>query len=111
MIDGNPSISISIYPEITILNSEYVFDFTNEKNLQKLTNYSNMYFENLMKDYLYVITRKYNADIASFQGIYRSSFLTDDDFNKVNWNLNFQNSFYEVKTYTRISSSNLFNKE
>lgn len=110
-INGTPFITLNVFPEICILNSEENFDYTNKSNLRNITDYSNIYFKNLIKEYLYIISKEYMADIADFQGIYKSTFFTEEDFNKINWEKNFQNSFFEVNVFSRINSSNLYNKE
>lgn len=111
IINGSPLINIEVFPEISILNSGNEFDYTYNQNDEKLQKAVNSYIENIIKKYLYTISKEYNADIASFQGIYNSTFLTKKEALRYNWSSNFSNSFFEVKTNSRIASSNLFNKE
>lgn len=110
-INGSPFIKINVFPEISILNSGTNFDYNSSNNIEKTTYAINKYYENIIKKYLYKITKDYNSDINCFQGLYQSTFLTKDEFYKINWDKNFQNSFFEVNVSSRISSSNLFNKE
>ncbi len=111
MINGSPFIKINVFPEISILNSGTDFDYNSSYNVEKVTHAVNKYYERIIKNYLYKISKDYNSDIDCFQGLYQSTFLTKEDFSKINWDKNFQNSFFEVNVTSRIYSSNLFNKE
>lgn len=111
MINGSPLISITAYPEGTIRSSGSHFNYINNENIKMVENTVNNYFENLLKEYLYSISKKYNSDIVGFEGLYRAKFLTKEEFNKFHWDEVFQDSFFDVKINTKINSSNLFNKE
>ena len=111
IINGSPFISIEVFPEISILSSGNNFDYINKINNEKIITATNSYFEKIIKNYLYKISKEYVADIASFEGVYQSNFLTLEEFSKYNWKSNFQNSFFKVKINSRIASSNLFDKE
>lgn len=111
MINGTPLISINVYPEVKIKSSGSSFDYIDEKNIKILENSINKYIENLLNNYLYLISKDYNSDIAGFKGIYQSSFFTVEEASKGHWNTVFQDSFFEVNVSTRVISSNLFNKQ
>ena len=111
VINGSPFISISVFPEGTILSSGQSFDFTNNNNIKIVQNSVNSYLTQNIKDYLYKITKDYNSDIVGFKGIYKSKFLTEEEFNNVHWDEIYQDSFYDVSVSTIITSSQLFNKE
>ena len=111
VINGSPFISISVFPEGTILSSGQSFDFTNNNNIKIVQNSVNSYLTQNIKDYLYKITKDYNSDIVGFKGIYKSKFLTEEEFNNVHWDEIYQDSFYDVSVNTIITSSQLFNKE
>ena len=111
IINGSPFISLEVFPEISILSSGNEFDYTYDLYDKRIVKSINTYLEKIIKKYLYTISKKYSADIASFQGIYKSSFLTEQETSNYNWNSNFKNSFFEVKVNSRIASSNLFKKE
>lgn len=111
MINGTPLISINVYPEVRIRSSGNSFDFIDDENIEILQNAVNKYLENLLDDYLYLISKEYNSDIAAFKGIYNSAFLTTEDAEKGHWDTVFQDSFFEVQVSTRLISSNLFNKQ
>ena len=110
-IEGRPLISINIFPKGTILSSGNFFDYTNSNSIKIVEEAINSYIEENTKRYLYKITRDYNSDIVGFKGIYKSKFLTEEDFDKIHWNDLFKDSFYEVYVKTLIPSSQLFNKE
>ena len=111
IINGSPLISITAYPEGTIRSSGSSFNYINNKNIKVVESTVNSYFEILLKEYLYNISKKYNSDIVGFEGIYRANFLTKNEFNQYHWDEIFQDSFFDVKINSKINSSNLFNKE
>ncbi len=111
VINGSPYISVTIYPEGSIKSSGDGFNYIENKNIKTLESSVNSYFENLLKEYLYSISKTYNSDIAGFKALYKSKFLTREDFEKIHWDEIFQDSFFEVNVNSKINSSNLFNKE
>ena len=111
VINNTPYINISVDLNATISSSGKTFDYTKSENLNKVEEKANLYIGNLLKTYLYKISKDYNSDIVGFGGILSSKYLTLDDFNKVNWNEIFKNSVFDVNVNTKINSSYLFNKE
>lgn len=111
LINNTPFISISVYPEGAVLSSGKSFNYIDDENIKKLENETNNYIEKLLNNYLYTITKKYNSDIVGFKALYKSEFLTRDSFEQTHWDEIFQDSFFDIKINSRISSSNLFNKE
>ena len=111
LINNTPFITITVYPEGAVLSSGNSFNYIDDENIKKLENDANNYIEKLLNNYLYAITKKYNSDIIGFKALYKSNFLTRDDFEKIHWDEIFQDSFFDVKINTKINSSNLFNKE
>lgn len=111
LINNSPYITIEIFVDGSINSSGEEFDYTNLNNIKKVEEASNKYIENLLKEYLYSISKDYNSDISGFGGILASKFLTADDYDKVHWNEIFKDSFFEIHVDTKIQSSHLFNKE
>lgn len=111
LVNNSPFIEIDIYPKCYIRSSGKKYDYTTTKNIEKLENATNAYLENIVKNYLYVITKKYNSDIVGFGKKLSSKYLTLDEFDKIHWNDIFSNSFYKVNVHTKITSSKLFNKQ
>lgn len=111
IINGTPLISIKIYPEGTIRSSGSTFNYIDDENLKAVETTVNNYFSNILKDYLYSITKTYNSDIAGFKWIYKSTFLTEEDFEKVHWDNIFADSFFNIEVNSKVNSSNLFNEK
>ncbi len=111
LINNTPFISISVYPEGAVLSSGNNFNYIDNENIKKLENNINNYIEKLLNDYLYTISKEYNTDIVGFKALYKSKFLTRDEFYKTHWDEIFQDSFFKITVNTKINSSNLFNKE
>lgn len=111
IINGTPYISISIFPEGTIRSSGSTFNYIDYNNVKTVESAANAYLENIIKDYLYKITKTYNSDVIGFEGIFKSKYLTRKDCEDVHWKEVFQDSFFDVEVKTKVNSSNLFNKE
>lgn len=111
LINGTPFISLTVYPEGTIRSSGSIFNYIDENNIKKVEVATSTYLEKILKDYLYTITKKYNSDIVGFKGIYQSTFLTKEEFDKIHWDEIFKDSYFSIDLKTKINSSNLFNKE
>lgn len=111
LINNTPFISLCVYPEGAVLSSGDSFNYINDENIKKLEKEADNYIEKLLDSYLYTITKKYNSDILGLKALYKSHFLTRDEFEKVHWDEIFGDSFFDIKVITKINSSNLFNKE
>ena len=111
LINNTPFITINISIDGSINSSGEEFDYTLPQNIKMIENATNSYLENLIKEYLYTISKDYHSDIIGFGGILASKYLTLDEYTKVHWNEIFKDSFFEVNVDTTVISSHLFNKE
>ena len=111
IINNSPFISLDIFPEGTIRSSGNHLDYSNNSNFENVEKSLNTYLENIIKTYLYKISKEYDSDISGFSGKFSSKFLTEKDFQKQHWDKIFKDSFFKINIYTRINSSKLFNKQ
>lgn len=111
LINGSPLISITIYPEGTIRSSGSIFNYIDNEKIDNVERATSNYIKKILEDYLYTISHKYNSDIVGFKGICQAKYLTKEEFDKVNWDEIFQDSYFDINLKTKINSSNLFNKE
>lgn len=111
LINNTPFISVDVYPEAYISSSGKKFDFISSDNITVVENATNIYLSNLIKEYLYNITKNFDSDILGLGALYKSNFLTEEEFKKIEWSKIFKDSFFEVNVNSKINSSNLFNKE
>lgn len=111
ILNGTPFFSISIFPKASILNSGEGYDFTTMNSIKEVEQATNQYITNIVKQYLYEISKEYNADIVGFAGIYGKKVATQKDLEKVNFAKVFKDSFFKINVETEIHSSNLFNKQ
>lgn len=111
IINGTPFITITVYPEGTIRSSGSIFNYINNEKINKVEIATSSYLKRILEDYLYTISHKYNSDIVGFKGICQAKYLTKEEFDKINWDKIFQDSFFYIDVKTKINSSNLFNKE
>lgn len=111
IINNAPFITIDVYPEGNITSSGSEFDYTNNDNISKVQDATNDYLSDLVKEYLYNISKVYNTDIAGLGIKASSNYLTEDEFEQVHWSEIFKDSFFEVNIHTQINSSGLLNKK
>lgn len=111
IINGSPYITLEVYPEGTIRSSGSTFNYIDYNNIETVENTANNYIERILKEYLYNITKNYDSDIVGFEGICKSQYLTEKEFETIHWEEIFKDSFFDVSIKTKINSSNLFNKE
>jgi len=111
IINNSPFINIDIYPKCNINSSGNHFDYTIDDNISKVERAVNIYLSNLVKEYLYNISKEYNSDIAGLGVKASSNYLTKEEFDKIHWDDIFKDSFFVVNTHTLINSSNLLNKK
>ena len=111
IINNSPFISLDIFPEGTIRSSGNHLDYSNNSNFENVEKSLNTYLENIIKTYLYKISKEYDSDISGFSGKFSSKFLTEKDFQNQHWDKIFKDSFFKINIYTRINSSKLFNKQ
>lgn len=111
LINGSPFINISIYPEGHIKSSGKSYNYTDNNHIRILENHTNIYLQDLLKNYLYTTSKQYSCDIVGFGGMYATQLATQEDFDNIHWEDIYRDSFFQVNVETKINSSNLFNKQ
>ena len=111
LINSIPYIKINSNVICKIKSASKEFDYSSTTNLSIIKNEVDKYLSDLIKKYLYKISREYNSDIAHFNEILSTKYLTADEFNKIPWENIFKDSVFEVSVDSNINSSYLFNKE
>ena len=99
VINGSPCINLTVYPEGTIRSSGSIFNYIDNNNIKNVEVATSNYLEKILKDYLYTITKKSNSDIVGFKGIYQSTFLTKEEFDKIHWDEIFKDSGLEMSAW------------
>lgn len=111
VIDNTPYINIDVELNANISSSGKSFDYTNKDNIKQVEESANNFITNMLKSYLYKISKKYDSDILGLGGILSIKYLTSDDYDKIHWNEIFKDSVFNINVNTKINSSYLFNKE
>ena len=111
IVNNMPYIKVNSSVICKIKSASEEFDYSSHINISIIENKVNEYLTNLLKDYLYKISREYNSDIAYFSENLSSKYMTVEDFNKVHWENIFKDSVFDVSVKSTINSSYLFNKE
>ena len=111
LINHTPFITVKIEVEGDIASSGENFNYVSENNVEIVEQKANEYLENLIRNYLYTITKDYNSDISEFNEILKTKYFTENEFQKVHWNEIFEDSYFNVNVETNITATHLFNKE
>ena len=79
-------------------------DYSQNKNIELIEEYSKYYIERFIDDYLYKTAKVFKSDITAFGKYAVSSFATIDEWENYNWLDNYQNSFFDVDINVDIVS-------
>ncbi len=104
LVNGSPYIRVKCSFDARILSIDSNSNYLDEKDLKKLSDYANSYLEESISNYLYKISKEYNADIDSFGKYAVSKFLYWQDWENYNWLDNFRNSFFSVDVNCNVKS-------
>lgn len=109
LINNSPLINIKLNINTEIISaSSGSSGFSSKEQTEKLEAITNAYFEEVLTNYLYKISKEYNTDIDGF-GKYAVKYFSDkNSWDNYNWLNNFQNSFFRVEVKSNIKSSTNF---
>jgi spore germination protein KC len=111
LIDGIPFIEINISIESALANTYFDFDYTSNTNIEILENATNEYLEKIITIYLYKISYEFNTDICGFKSKLANNYLTLEDFNKINWESIYPNSYYKINIQNNLNYNGLLIKD
>lgn len=111
MINNTPFITCDLELNGNIRTSGKNFDYTSNENINILEYYAKKYIEDIILNYLYKISKEYNADVLEFQRILSMQTLTNSDLENYNFSKVFKDSFFQVNVDLQIESTHLFSKK
>lgn len=111
IITNSPIVKYSIYPEFIIKSSGTNYNYTDSNNLEILETLLNNYIKEKASNLLYKLSKEYNSDLLKIQNKFKTLSLTLEDYNKLNLNKTFKNTTYILNVDSKISSTNLYNKQ
>lgn len=103
-VNGSPYIRVKCNLVARILSINSNSNYLNDKNLKILSDYANSYLEENISNYLYKISKEYQADIDCFGRYAVSKFLYWQDWEDYNWLDDFKNSFFSVDVNCNVKS-------
>ena len=104
ILNGSPYITFSEKFVGKIYSASEDKEYLNTEEIKTLSELSNKYLNNIITNYLYKTSLKYQSDINDFGKYALSKFLTVDDFEKYDWKNNYKNSTFKVFTDTHIQT-------
>lgn len=111
IINNSPFITCEIFVDGNIQTSGKNFDYTTSKNIEAVEKTAEKYLKTLITDYLYTLSKEYNADVLNFQNIYSKQCLTNSELEKVHFDDIYKESFFDVTVHVSIASTHLFDRE
>lgn len=105
LLNGTPYIKTKAHLTGKIVSAPHYYNYNSRENLDVIKNELNNYIKDLIDDYYYIIIKKYNADVANLCDKISSQYLTKEEFDKINWNKIYKDSFYTVEVDSIISTS------
>lgn len=111
LVNNTPYIKINIYIESALANTYFDFDYTSAENIDILENATSKYLEELILNYLYEISHNLNTDICGFKNKLANNYLTTKEFEKINWEKVFKDSYFEVNIQNSLNYNGLFIKD
>lgn len=108
LVNGSPYISsnISLIGNISSIGVEA--DYLNAESLETVEYYAESYLKSHLYDYLYKTSNDLGCDINRFGNKFRMNYLTINEWNDVNWNQIYRDSFFNLNINVNINSSYLF---
>ena len=104
ILNGSPYITFSEKFVGKIYSASEDKEYLNTEEIKTLSELSNKYLNNIITNYLYKTSLKYQSDINDFGKYALSKFLTVDDFEKYDWKNNYKNSTFKVYTDTHVQT-------
>ena len=96
-VDANYTARIySMKPDAKYLKNEV---------LKNISNSCNSFLESTFSNYLYKTSKDFKSDINGFGKYALTKFWTTNEFDKYNWNDNYENCFFDVQVNTNVESS------
>ena len=108
-VNGSPYIDVKVKLNAEIISaSTGSSGYSSKDQIEKMEKEVNSYFEKIITEYLYKMSKEYNSDIDGFGKYAIKYFNTKDEWDDYNWLKNFQNSFFNVNIDSKIKSSTNF---
>lgn len=104
IVNGSPYITFSEKFVGKIYSASKDKEYLNAEEIKNLSDLSNKYLENILKNYLYKTSSTYGSDINDFGRYALSKFLTIDQFNEYDWKNNYKNSIFKVSVDTQVQT-------
>lgn len=111
IINNTPYISCEFFITSNIEASGKDFDYTNSENILRIEDHAEKYLTDLITDYLYKLSKEYNADILNFENMYTKKCLTNKDLENIHFKDIYKDSVFNVTVNVDIGSTHLFEKE
>lgn len=98
-------ISCDLKLKAKLLSNSKDINYMDNDNIKKIEESCNNYFYDLTNSYFNKTSKEFNSDITHFGELASRKFITNDDWNKINWLNNYKNCIFNINVNTNIESS------
>lgn len=71
----------------------------------------NSYIQEIISNFLYEISHKYDVDLCNFKNKMLKNYLTLDEFEKIHWEEIYKDSYFKVNIKGKIENLGMFSQE
>lgn len=101
----NPTINIDLFLEAEILTLDNSSHYNSSYNLENVSEKAQAYINENINNYLYKVSKEFNADIDGFARFAVRHFLTESDWYSYDWDSKYKNANFNVNTTLNVASS------
>lgn len=98
-------ISCDLKLKAKLLSNSNDINYMDNDNIKKIEESCNNYFYDLTNSYFNKTSKEFNSDITHLGELASRKFITNDDWNKINWLNNYKNCIFNINVNTNIESS------
>lgn len=105
ILNDSPFIEVSVHLNAKIYSIDNSSNYFSKENLGKIQETASGYVSNYLYKYLYKTSKDFNTDINNFYGVAIKKYRTWQDWENLNWNSIYRNSFFKVNVNLDLDSS------
>ena len=110
IINNTPFITCDLFINANIKTSGKNFDYTKNENIKTVEFYAKNFLQNMISEYLYKISKIYNADVLEFQRNFSKKCFTNSELENYKFREVFKDSYFNVNVNFKIKSTHLYIK-
>ena len=107
LVNSTPYIKCTIFLDGIVSSLGKEVDLSSQDNLDLISDYSCSFIKEQMKEYLYKTSKQLHSDIDNFGSKLLFSYLTTEEFEKINWLELYKDSYFDISVICNVKGSYL----